>query len=181
MKASWLAVLLFSLTVHAADDPLLAESRAKALFLYNATNVVEWPADAFADPRSPLRLCVYGAAPVHEALEAVDGTLIGERRLQIVSASTLNDLRDGCHILFIGRDRQVNLPQFWSEISYLYVLSVGEQVDFTARGGGINILRGSDGLQLDINVNILQANGLFINSDLLSLVREIELDTSTTR
>ena len=153
------------------------EQQAKALFLYNFANFVEWPDEAFTAPDDPIRLCLFGDIPFVSFLKKVDGTLIGERRLDIQKATRIEQIDEGCHILFVGDEQRVLLPEFWKQIKYLYVLSVGEQTEFTERGGIINILRTTDRVQFAVNISNAIANGLFISSDLLALARVIRENT----
>lgn len=155
----------------------LAEYQIKALFLYNFANFVEWPNSAFKTSQSPIRLCLYGDIPFGLFLDDVDGTLIGERELKIERTSNLEDIRDGCQILFVGDEKKVILPSFWGEIKYFYVLSIGEEEGFADKGGVVNIMRTTDQVQFEINITNAIENGLFISSDLLSLAREIKKNT----
>ena len=163
----------------ASDQSDQAEYQVKALFLYNFANFVEWPQGAFKSPQEPIRLCLFGQVPFGGFLETVDGTLIGDRELKVVLTSTIEEIRRGCHILFVGEDKKVQLPTFWNEIQYVYVLSIGEEKGFTERGGIVNIMRTTDQVQFEINISNALEKGLFISSDVLSLAREIKRNTES--
>jgi hypothetical protein len=164
-----------------ARDASFDEYQVKALFLYNFANFVEWPTAAFAHTQSPIRMCLFGEVPFGTMLDAVNGTRIGERPLQITPAREISDIADGCHILFVGDDKRVHLPEFWNQIRYVYVLSVGEESGFTERGGIINIMRTADQVQFDINLGNAMERGLSVSSDLLELAREIKRNTAVPR
>lgn len=153
------------------------EYQVKALFLYNFANFVEWPADAFETTTSPITLCLFGSVPFGAFLQAVNGTLIGDRELTIYEGDTIDKIKDGCHILFVGEQKKVLLPTLWKEIKYIYVLSIGEKKGFADEGGIINIMRTTDSVQFEVNISNAISNGLFISSDLLSLAREIKRNT----
>lgn len=155
----------------------MAEYQIKALFLYNFANFVEWPKDAFSSPEESIRMCLFGDVPFGGFLDAVDGTLIGDRELTIARTDTIEEIRKGCHILFVGEDKKVQLPTFWNEFKYVYVLSIGEEQGFTERGGIVNIMRTTDQVQFEINLSNALDKGLFISSDVLSLAREIKRNT----
>lgn len=157
-----------------ASQDEFAEYQVKALFLYNFANFVEWPREAFSSPSENISMCLYGEVPFGGFLDAVNGTLIGDRRLVLRRTQDIEDIKEGCHILFVGEDQKVRLPTFWNEIKYIYVLSIGEEKDFTDRGGIVNIMRTTDQVQFEINVSNALENGLFIGSDILSLAREIK-------
>jgi len=172
LKRIILSLLLLITSPLRADD--MAQHQVKALFLYNFANFVEWPDSAFKKATSPIRLCLYGNIPFGSFLDAVNGTLIGKRVLSIVRANTKADIESGCHILYVGLDRKIELPTFFKEIQYMYVLSVGERGDFVDKGGIINIVRTTDQVKFDINISNALQNGLWVSSDLLSLAREIK-------
>ena len=163
------SLLLSSVTANTDSD-----NKVKALFLYNFANFVDWPNSAFESGESPLRLCLYGNIPFGSMLDAVDGTIIGKRVLKIVRATEKSQIEQGCHMLYVGLERKVELPAFFSEIKYMYVLSVGEREDFVDKGGVINIVRTSDQLKFDINISTAINNGLWVSSDLLQLARQIK-------
>lgn len=181
----FLLLILFSVPAvsqEPATEKMLAEYQVKALFLYNFANFVEWPSDAFSSPTAPIRLCLYGQIPFGLFLDEVDGTLIGDRELKVERTNDLNDIKDGCQMLFVGDENMVSLPNFWNEIQYFYVLSIGEEEGFAEKGGVVNIMRTTDQVQFEINISNAMSNGLFISSDLLSLAREIKKNSgkSTT-
>lgn len=160
-----------------AESQQFREYQVKALFLYNFANFVEWPEEAFADEESPLRLCLFGEVPFGIFLDVVDGTVIRKRRLDVIQSNVLKDIEEGCHVLFVGNDQRHHLPQFFQEIKYVYVLSVGDTENFTDAGGIISILRTTDQVEFEINLSQALENGLFISSDLLSLARVIKKHT----
>jgi hypothetical protein len=171
-----LAILLtlFSAASSADDDiQRVKEYQVKALFLYNFANFVEWPADAFSSPTSPLKMCLYGAVPFGEFLDMVNGATIRDRVLDVIRTTDHGKIRSGCHILFVGIDRTNELEQFFKNINHLFVLSVGNTEDFASRGGVVNIMRTSDQQAFEINLTKAIENGLLISSDLLALARII--------
>ena len=68
----------------AQDSPL--EYPVKAAFLYKFGSFVEWPASAFANPQSPVQLCVVGRDPFGRELDnLVRGQTILTRPMAIAS------------------------------------------------------------------------------------------------
>jgi hypothetical protein len=150
------------------------DERLKALFLYNFANFVDWPELAFQANNSDLRLCLFGDIAFGSMLDAVDGTLIGSHRLSLKRTKKLKDIETGCHMLFVSHEQRIRLPHFFTQIQYMYVLSVGDRKGFAEKGGVINIVRTEDQMQFDINLSTAMANGLSVSSDLLSLAREVK-------
>jgi hypothetical protein len=154
-----------------------AEQQVRAQFVYNFANFVEWPEDAFAGPEAPIKICLFGLVDFAPYLYTFSGTRIGGRPLVVQKASEIEEIRAGCHILYVGWDERVRLPTFWQEIRYIYVLSIGDRQGFADKGGIINILRTRDRVQFDVNIENALLNGLFLDSDLLALARVIKRNT----
>ncbi len=149
------------------------EFHIKALFLYNFANFVEWPEDAFSDKSTNLKMCLYGSVPFGGFLDTVDGTRIKDRHLKIIRTSDIEDIKPGCHILFVGTDQLGLIQQLFLNINHLYVLSIGNVDGFAETGGVVNILRTRDSQKFEINLSKAIENGLLIDSDLLNLARII--------
>lgn len=172
-----IAVAILVLTHTALASSREAKQQVKAQFIYNFVNYVEWPSDAFESPTSSIKLCLYGDVPFAAYLLSFSGSVVGQRELTFIIGTTINDIYSGCHILYVGDDKRIDLPNLWSQIQYVYVLSVGEREGFTDNGGIINILRTKDRLEFDVNINNALSNGLFLDSDLLALARTIKRNT----
>lgn len=182
---SGLALLISSLCAYLPTSAIAAskdaQQQVKAQFIYNFVNYVEWPSDAFSSPTSSIKLCLYGDVPFAAYLLSFSGSVVGQRELTFIIGNTVNDIYSGCHILYVGDDKRIDLPTLWKQIQYVYVLSVGEREGFTDNGGIINILRTKDRLEFDVNINNALSNGLFLDSDLLALARTIKRNTKTSR
>ena len=177
MKKLAFLLITFIMPVSLSADNQSDIYQIKALFLYNFANFIEWPEGAFDSHSDPIRLCLFGDIPFGEFLDEVNGTLIGDRALNVFRSGKLSEIKAGCHILFVGEDKKVELPKFWNQIKYTYVLSIGEEKGFTDLGGIVNIMRTLDQVQFDINISNAKAGGLIIGSDILGLARKIKRNT----
>lgn len=153
------------------------EQQVRAQFVYNFANFVEWPDDAFANAEEAIKICLFGEVDFAPYLYTFAGTLIGSRTLVVQLAKEIEEIRTGCHVLYIGQDERVRLPTFWQQIQYIYVLSIGDRQDFADKGGIINIFRTRDRVRFDVNIENALLNGLFLDSDLLALARVIKRNT----
>lgn len=161
----------------ARSESTEAELQVRAQFVYNFANFVEWPQEAFEKADAPIHICLFGHVNFAPYLNSFAGTLIGKRELIVRQTKEIEEIRKGCHILYVGYDERVRLPTFWQQIQYIYVLSVGERMGFTDKGGIINIMRARDRFQFEINIENALSNGLFLDSDLLALARVIKRNT----
>jgi len=172
--------LLFSVTVLAAVaiGQQNSEDQVKSLFLYNFANFVEWPDSAFSKADSPLHLCLYGEAEFAAFMMFLDETMIGDRILRITHTSNIEVIEAGCHVLFVDYDKSQELQDLFQRIEYQYVLSMGEQSDFLDQGGIVHVMKTKERFSFDIDISSALKNGLFIDSDLLNLAREVKYHTS---
>lgn len=182
LRAVGLCLLLLALsTTTGAQTPTAlddAEQHVRAQFVYNFANFVEWPNDAFANAETPITICLFGQVRFAPYLYTFNGSLIGNRVLEVQQSNKIEEIRSGCHVLYVGQDERVRLPNFWQEIQYLYVLSIGDRDGFADKGGIINIFRTDDRVRFDVNIENAIVNGLFLDSDLLALARVIKRNTA---
>ena len=98
--------------------PALAQAAAVALpyqveavFLFNFTQFVTWPAEAFRAPADPFVICVVGADPFGSYLDAtVAGETVQDRPLQVRRLQRL-DPADHCHIAFVSRSESARVDR----------------------------------------------------------------------
>src|ERR1700734_4210425 len=66
-----LALIGVVIPQHCAAAERTLEYQVKAAFLLNFTKFIDWPPTAFADPQSPLAICILGADPFGRVLDAI--------------------------------------------------------------------------------------------------------------
>jgi hypothetical protein len=150
-----------------AQTPQPTEYQVKAVFLFNFSQFVDWPAAAFADSRSPLVIGVLGSDPFGDLLdeivrgETVNGRVLEVRRYQSV------DQVDDCHILFIDRSQDAQLDAIVAALKERSVLTVGDFAGFARRGGMIRFVTVGNKIRMHVNLTAAQAAQLTISSKLL--------------
>lgn len=150
-----------------------SEYQVKAVFLFNFTQFVEWPASAFDSPTSPLIIGVLGNDPFDAALdEAVAGEAVNGRPIEVRRFATVEEV-DRCHILFIN----IPEPQLASALETLrnrHVLTVGDSHDFARAGGVIEFETVGNKIRLRINLDAAKQADLSISSKLLKPARIVK-------
>jgi hypothetical protein len=164
-------VLLLAVGGVRAQEAQPSEYQLKAAFLFNFAKFVEWPVEAFSEPKAPLVIGVLGENPFGEHLErTVHGKTINGHLLMVKELRSPAEARD-CHILFIGTYEKTRLPEVFESLRGASVLTVGETEHFTEAGGMINFVL--EGGKIRFQVNDVAAKGarLKISSKLLSLAQ----------
>ena len=143
------------------------EYQVKAVFLFNFSQFVDWPAAAFADGRSPLVIGVLGSDPFGATLdEIVSGETVNGRPLEVRRYASVEQI-DTCHILFIERSQDERLDAVLAALKGRNVLTVGDFAGFARRGGIIRFVTVGNKIRLRVNLAAAQDEELTISSKLL--------------
>lgn len=164
-------VLLFagragtSEVANAAPTPTPAE--VEAVFLFNFSEFVDWPPQAFSNPGAPIVIGVLGSDPFGAALDdVVRGEKVNGRGLVVRRFEHTEDLAD-CHILFISRSERGRLQSILEVVKNRSVLTVSDLDDFALEGGVIGFVEAENKIRLRINLQAAKAAGLTLSSKLL--------------
>jgi len=145
------------------------ENEAKAAFLYNFAKFVEWPEDALA--RSDFVVGVVGDDQFAAVMERVlHGKVVRDRPLIVRRVTRAGDL-DGCHVVYVGDERQ--LPDVLQALVTRPVLTVGAREDFATQGGMIAFLVENQKLRFAVNLDAAERANLRISSQLLKLATRV--------
>ena len=150
------------------------EYELKAAFLYNFTQFVEWPENAFSAPDTPFQLCIVGEDPFGRVLddvvttEFVDRHPIVVRRIQEVENTT------SCHMVFVAEKTDIPFEAVLQTIGERSVLVVGELPDFAQKGGTIAFRVVNRRIRLEVNLTAARLANLRISSKLLRLSTIVE-------
>lgn len=171
-----IAAALCALPLHgiAADrESRVTEYRLKAVFLYNFTQFVEWPASAFADGQSPFTLCVLGEDPFGRDLDdVVQGETVGGRAMKVQRLADVPELRDKgtCQILFIGEPVDpVSVRDALAAKPHRAVLTVSDMESRLPEGVMIGFAREKQRIRLRVDGDAARAAGLTVSTKLLRL------------
>ncbi|MES1196077.1 MAG: YfiR family protein, partial [Steroidobacter sp.] len=117
--------VLLCMFICPATHAATAEYQLEAVFLFNFTQFVEWPADAFAHSDSPLAICVLGEDPFGTSLDdIVRGESVRGHPLMVEHYHNAEDARH-CHIVFFSRSETGNVQLALQKLKDTNVLTVG--------------------------------------------------------
>jgi hypothetical protein len=156
--------------VHAQS---LTEYEIKAAFIYNFAKFVQWPASAFAQPQSPLILCLIGKDVFGSALDTIDHKLAQGHELQVRRQVRLEEVKS-CHILFVSESERSKLALIFHAVAGASILTISDLDRFAEAGGIIGLYKVDNQLQFAINLEAARSAGLQINSQLLKLARIVQ-------
>jgi hypothetical protein len=165
------AVLLAALRADAATGTA-AEYDVKAAFIYNFTKFVEWPASAFHDDHSTVRLCVLGEDPFGGSLREIAEGEVAGRRVTVLRVRSMG-APAGCQILFVSRSERERLPLILREVRDFPVLTVGDTRGFLEQGGIVNFVLDGSKVRFEISQEAAERAGIRISSRLLRLATRV--------
>jgi len=155
------------------EAAVLGEYEVKAAFLFNFAKFVEWPADAFDDPKSPIVVGILGDDPFGSIIEkTVAGKTVREKEFVIKRSRRIEDV-ERCHILFVSSSEEARLREILDKVKNSNVLTVGDTEGFAGRGGIINLTKEQNKVRFEINVDAAKRAGLKISSKLLKLAKVV--------
>lgn len=171
---SIIIVILLILSQWAPAQNPSREYMLKAVFLYNFTQFVHWPGDAFPSQQSPLVIGILGENPFGDYLEqTVKDEKINEHDVIVKYCQDEEDAKD-CHILFINLgDAKKYLPVI-EALKGKNILTVSDAPNFSKQGGMISFLNKDNKIKLQVNLGASESAGLALSSKLLRIAEIVQ-------
>jgi uncharacterized protein DUF4154 len=143
----------------------------EAVFLFNFTQFVDWPPQAFADPGAPIVIGVLGSDPFGAALdEVVQGEVVRGHPLIVRRSQRIDDLT-GSQILFISRSEHAHLGSILAALKGRSTLTVSDLEEFANAGGMICFMLMENKVRLQVNLEATKTAGLTLSSKLLRVAQ----------
>lgn len=157
-----------------AQTPAAVEAHElKATFLFNFTQFVAWPDEAFVSPQSTIIIGILGSDPAGDFLkDLIAGEKVQGRPLVVAYYKNVRDVKKP-HILYIREKRKERLAWMMKRLAGRNILTVGDADAFLQQGGIIRFRTISNKITLEINPENARAANLKISAKLLRLA-EIE-------
>lgn len=153
-----------------ATEPVRAApttSQVEAVFLFNFSQFVDWPPQAFPEPDSPIVIGVLGSDPFDGTLDdVVRGEMVKGRPLVVRRFQHIEQLTD-CHILFISRSERPRLEPIVQMLKGRSILTVSDLDEFANDGGIIGFVLMDNKIRLRVNLEAAKEAGLTLSSKLL--------------
>ena len=151
------------------DQQKASAYQIEAVYLYNFSKFVEWPASAKVAKSERFDICILGEDPFGALLDA---TLSGENiQGANLAARRIAEPRDaaGCKIVFVSASEENRLKSVLGELEGANVLTVSDIRDFSQRGGMIQFVVANGKVRFEVNVKNAADAGLTFSADLLGV------------
>jgi hypothetical protein len=180
-RALRLAVLLVLLgagltgTCRAQSDAEALEYRIKAAFVCKFASYIEWPANVFTRPDSPIVIGVAGPQAVADELARTAADLSADGRPLAVRRLRRGESVAGTHILYVAHSEEGRLAETIAAAKGQPVLVVTEshQAPAPAPGSMINFVVADNKVRFDIAPQAAELNHLRISARLLGVARNV--------
>ena len=152
----------------------LPEYKIKAVFLFNFTQFVQWPENAFNNNDDPFVIGILGKDPFGNYIDAaVTGEKMGTHPITIARYNNINEVNN-CQMLFISKYYNENLPAALSLLNQHFVLTVSDMPGFVQSGGIIGFETVNNKIKLQVNLSTAKTANLNISSKLLSVAEIVK-------
>jgi len=164
-----LLIPLLTMSMMAPRQKTSPAYQVKAVFLFNFTQFVEWPASAFPEAQAPLVIGILGTDPFGNYLDnTVEGEKINGRPITVQRYENVEQAK-ACHILFVNVAQTNQLQKVLTGLKGHGILTVGENNGFIRQGGIVRFLEENNKIRLQINQEAAREADLTISSKLLRL------------
>jgi len=151
------------------DQQNASAYQIEAVYLYNFSKFVEWPASAKSANADPFNICILGDDPFGAVLDA---TLSGENiQGANLAARRITEARDaaGCKIVFVSSSEESRLKTVLDELENGKALTVSDIREFSQRGGMIQFVVANGKVRFEVNVKNAADVGLSFSAELLEV------------
>ena len=145
------------------------ERAVKATYLYKFGPFVGWPQTVFAEPGSPVNLCIVGEDPFGAMLdEAVAGQSIGDRPVALHRIARA-ERQSNCHIMFLSGSSAQPVSEALDMVRGSPVLTFTDSTRNATAKGIIHFVVREDRVRFEIDDYAAAENGITISSKVLNL------------
>ncbi len=158
-----LAALLLMLAA-ASPAQMHNADAVKTAFVFNLTKYVEW-----RHSRAELIIGFAGGGPLGERLNSSLSGKISESKTIRVVLDPSEEALGNCDILFLGAMPSKTRRALLQKVQNKSVLTVSDDESFAQEGGMVGLVTVGDHMQIEINLEAVQATRLKISSRLLNV------------
>ena len=176
IRIGLLAMLLgasLAATCNAQPAGEALEYRIKAAFVCKFASYVEWPAQVFARPDSPIVIGVVASDAVVDELARTAAGLSAEGRPLLVRKLERGDAVASVHLIYIASSHESRLAETLAAAKGQPVLLVTESSRAPALGSMINFVVVDDKVRFDIAPQVAEQSQLRISARLLGVARAV--------
>jgi hypothetical protein len=138
-------------------------AEAQAIFMYNFTRLIEWPADCKS---GDFVIGVYGSQDVFAQLNNyMSSKKVGNQNIKVFKFNYITDITK-CHILFVSLNKSKEMATIMGIVGTNKTLVITEKRGCLNEGSAINFVIVDDKLKFELRVSNATKYGLKVHSNL---------------
>jgi hypothetical protein len=165
MKSNLLLSMLLSLCIlEFASSAAAQDEKFKAIFIYNFTKYINWPAS-----QGNFVINILGNGNIMGEIEGIAAKkMVGSTQIETRRINSTAEINN-CHILFITAGKTELLPEAFLMAKRKNILLITEKANSCKNGSCINFVNREGKLTFEISKSNIESCGLEVSSDLLKL------------
>ncbi|PZX19388.1 uncharacterized protein DUF4154 [Breznakibacter xylanolyticus] len=157
-----LVMVLVTISVGASAQ----KEKFKALFIYNFTKNVDWPAQL---KNNQFVIGVIGNSQMAAELQTIALTQkVGNLPIKVVNSASPDEL-EFCHLVFLSSSKTAQLPNLLGKLSGKQTLVITDGKNLATKGSAISFIQDGDKLKFEISRRNIEKQGLKSSSALANL------------
>lgn len=161
-KTGLLCFCFFVLT----NNLLAQDEKFKALFIYNYTKHILWPADY---SRGHFNIEILGSSKLYEELQIIASKkTVNGQTIKVKKVSSVDSTRT-CHLLYIPNYNSSKLKQVIAQLSEYPTIIITDNYKLAKLGASINFVRRDGALDYEIFKRNVLKNGIKANPKIFKL------------
>jgi len=146
------------------------QARFQALFLYNFTRYIEWPAFNSHE----FVIGVVGKSPIYsELLTIAQGKKVSLKDIKVKKFASGEEIT-ACQILFVSNDASSSLGTYATSLQGKNTLIITEKSGLINKGAGINFVINDGKQKFELSRSAMNKNGLKVNNQLVDMATVID-------
>ena len=142
------------------------DDKYKAMFVYNFTKSVEWPANVV---KGDFVICVVNQDNMLKQMEAIaNGKMVGDCPISVIGVKNINEIPK-CHILYLPSNvTNADISAAVAKVGDAATLIVSDRPGTVKYGSCINLVMVDDKIRFEINDKAIKDRNLQLNKTLLA-------------
>ena len=145
------------------------EEKFKALFIYNFTKYIEWPAINGND----FKITIIGNNKLVNELDNIASKkTVGQSAIKVTTAKSVSEVKN-CQILFISNTNIDEMAMVLDNARNQNILLITESPNACSHGAGVNFVINNGNIKFEISKSNIENAGLKVSPSLLKLGTEV--------
>lgn len=165
-------LLLSSWIVVVPDQSEDANAKIKAIYIYNFTKYIEWPA-SYREGNFVVGVLGTSVPVLSELNKMAASKTVGTQKFEIKPVSTAADCAK-CHIVYILSDNSSQLSDVLGKVKGKSALIVTDKSGLATKGSGINFIVEGNKQKIELNRSNIEKYKLKVASTLVEMAVQVK-------